>query len=72
MLIAGHTIGRAVTLPLPFPGSTSPQAAVSGEWRTASPGMLSCTTFEFRAGAIAGFGACLILWWVADRHRRNR
>ena len=25
-----------------------------------------------RAGTLAGFGACLILWWVVDRHRRGR
>ena len=29
-------------------------------------------TLEFWGGALAGFGACLILWWVVDRHRRGR
>ena len=24
-----------------------------------------------QVGLIAGFGVCLILWWVADRHRRR-
>lgn len=29
-------------------------------------------TADFWGGALAGFGACLILWWVVDRHRRRR
>jgi hypothetical protein len=40
------------------------------------PGVLSLrlrhVTLEFWAGRLAGFGACLILSWVIDRHRRPR
>jgi hypothetical protein len=28
-------------------------------------------TLEFWAGTVAGFGGCLVLWWVVDRHRRR-
>jgi hypothetical protein len=28
-------------------------------------------TLEFWAGLLAGFGACVTLWWVVDRHRRR-
>jgi len=26
---------------------------------------------DFWAGSLAGFGACLVLWWAVDRHRRR-
>ena len=29
-------------------------------------------TVEFWGGALAGFRAALILWWVVDRQRRGR
>lgn len=28
-------------------------------------------SYDYWAGALGGFGFCLILWWVVDRNRRG-
>jgi hypothetical protein len=37
---------------------------------TSSASMLDACSPVFWFGSLAGFGACLILLWAVDRHRR--
>jgi hypothetical protein len=44
---------------------------LASNWRVRNSAGVSAVMGDWWFGLIAGFGVCLILWWVADRHRRR-